>query len=91
MEGESRVYGRRDRVIAQQVEGDSVLLDIESGEYFALNEVGGLIWEQCSEARSVAAIADVICDRYAVDRSTAVGDVVELLGELAQAGLVVEH
>ena len=89
MEGESRVYGRRDRVMAQQVEGDSVLLDIDSGEYFSLNEVGGFVWGKCDDSTSVSAIADAICTEFDVDRATALGDVIELLDELAQAGLVV--
>jgi len=41
----------------QQVEGDSVLLDIDSGEYFSLNEVGGRVWELCDGPRSIDSIA----------------------------------
>jgi hypothetical protein len=57
MNGEPRTYGRRDRVMMQQVEGDSVLLDIDSGEYFSLNEVGGRVWELCDGPRSIDSIA----------------------------------
>jgi hypothetical protein len=34
---EKSVLGRQDRVMMQQVEGESVLLDIDSGEYFWLS------------------------------------------------------
>jgi Coenzyme PQQ synthesis protein D (PqqD) len=90
MSDESSVYGRRDRVMVQQVEGSSVLLDIDSGEYFALNEVGGRVWELCDGSRSVASIAASLGSEYDVDGATALRDAGELLVRLAGAGLVVE-
>jgi hypothetical protein len=90
MSDESSVFGRRDRVMVQQVEGSSVLLDIDSGQYFALNEVGGRVWDLCDGSRSVTNIAEVLCDEYDVDATTALRDASELLSSLAGAGLVVE-
>jgi hypothetical protein len=85
---ETSVFGRPDRVMMQQVDGDAVLLDIDSGEYFSLNEVGSRVWELCDGTRSVAAIADALCAEYDVPRQTAVGDACELLEGLVGAGLV---
>ncbi len=90
MSDESSVYGRRDRVMVQQVEGSSVLLDIDSGEYFALNEVGGRVWELCDGSRSAASIAQALSAEFDVDATTALRDASELLAGLAGAGLVVE-
>jgi hypothetical protein len=89
MIGGASVFGRRERVVVQQVEGDSVLLDIDSGGYFTLNQVGSLVWEQCDGARSVAAIAKAVCAEYDADPDTVLADVSELLEALADAGLVV--
>jgi len=85
------IFGRRDRVMAQQVEGESVLLDIDSGEYFSLNEVGGRVWDLCDGTRTVSSIVGVLCDEFDVDQSTAVGDTNDLLETLAGAGLVVRR
>ncbi len=74
----------------QQVDGDSVLLDIDSGEYFSLNEVGSRVWELCDGTRSLASIAEAICAQYEVQPSTALSDASELLESLAGAGLVAE-
>ncbi len=76
--------------MSQQVEGDAVLLDIESGEYFALNDVGGLVWDLCDGSRSVADVAELISTEFEVDQSTALNDALELLESLAGVGLVVE-
>lgn len=75
----------------QQVEGDCVLLDIDSGEYYSLNEVGGRVWELCDGTRSVGAIAETLCTEYDVPQETTLADAHELLASLADAGLVAER
>ena len=77
--------------MSQQVEGDAVLLDIESGEYFALNDVGGLVWDLCDGSRSVADVAELISAEFEVDKSTALTDALDLLESLAGVGLVIER
>jgi hypothetical protein len=86
---QASVFGRRDRVMMQEVEGASVLLDIDSGEYFSLNGVGGRVWELCDGTSSVGSIAEILCAEFDVDGDTALGDTTELLGLLFEAGLVV--
>jgi hypothetical protein len=88
---QNSVFGRRDRVIAQQVEGQSVLLDVDSGEYFSLNEVGGLLWELCDGSHSVASMVDVICEQYDAESSVVLTDATELLESLSGAGLIAER
>jgi Coenzyme PQQ synthesis protein D (PqqD) len=88
---QNSVFGRRDRVIAQQVEGQSVLLDVDSGEYFALNEVGGLVWDLCDGSHSVASMVDVICGQYDAESSVVLTDATELLESLSGAGLIAER
>lgn len=89
MIGGGSVLGRRDRVIVQQVEGDSVLLDIDSGEYFSLNEVGGRVWALCDGRLTVDAIVETICVEYDGDPVEIATDVHALLESLTGAGLVV--
>jgi Coenzyme PQQ synthesis protein D (PqqD) len=75
--------------MVQLVEGNAVLLDIDSGEYFTLNEVGGRVWDLCDGSRSVSSIAEILGEEYDVDMATAVRDAGDLLERLAEAGLVV--
>ncbi len=85
---QNSVFGRRDRVIVQQVEDQAVLLDIESGEYFALNDVGKSVWDLCDGSRTVAEVADAICSGYDVMEEEALTDTSALLEALAGVGLV---
>jgi hypothetical protein len=85
------VFAQRDQVMVQRVDGESVLLDIRSGQYFSLNAVGGRVWELCDGATPVSAIVGALCDEYDVEPAVATTDAGDLLAELAGAGLVVEH
>lgn len=82
------VFGRRDRVMVQEVEGQTVLLDITSGEYFALNEVGGRVWDLCDGTRTVAEVVEAICAEYDAPADLVMTDASDLLEGLAGAGLV---
>lgn len=88
MVDQNSVFGRRDRVIVQQVEDQAVLLDIESGEYFALNAVGKRVWDLCDGTRTVVQVAGAICSDYDVLEDEALTDAAALLEALAGAGLV---
>jgi hypothetical protein len=79
---------RREGVAAQVADGEAVLLDIESGEYFSLNPVGSRIWELCDGTRSTAEIVSVICGEFDVAEDVATADAREILGELQNEKLV---
>ncbi len=81
---------RREGVAAQVADGEAVLLDIESGEYFSLNSVGSRIWELCDGTRSIAEIVSVICDEFDVAEDVASADADDILDELEQENLVVK-
>ncbi len=81
---------RREGVAAQVADGEAVLLDIESGEYFSLNPVGSRIWELCDGTRSTAEIVSVICGEFDVAEDVATADAREILDELQNEKLVIE-
>jgi hypothetical protein len=75
--------------MARRVDDDIVILDIPSGRYFELNDVGALVWEHLDGTNDVDALVDTVLTEYDADRDTVSKDVQDLLGELIAAGLVV--
>ena len=75
-------------VLFQEVGGETVLLDLESEQYFGLDEIGTRIWALLGEGRSSEDIVAVLLDEYDVDRARLAADVRELLGALLDAGLI---
>ena len=77
-----------DEVLSQEVNGETVLLDLEGESYFGLNEVGTRIWQLLQSENTVGDALDTLSDEYDVSREQLESDVSELLGKLADAGLV---
>lgn len=78
----------RPDVVFRQLDEEAVLLDLKSGKYFGLNEVGARIWQLVAEARPLAGILDTLEAEYSSERSVLERDLLELAGELHTRGLV---
>ena len=75
-------------VISQEVSGETVLLDLESENYFGLDEVGTRIWQLIKEKEDLQAIYTTLLDEYEVEESRLQADLEALLGEISNLGLV---
>jgi hypothetical protein len=80
---------RRDGVLAQQADDELVLLDVEAGTYFALNEVGAKVWELCDGARTVEQLLEIIGEEFDAPGDVIERDVRGLLEDLGSDRLVV--
>lgn len=87
---ESRLR-RRDRVLVQRAAGTLVLLDLEGGQYYALDEVSARVWELCDGAHGVNTIAEHIGTEYDAPVSTIYEDVVAFLEEMLDENLLVRE
>jgi hypothetical protein len=77
------------RVVAQQAAGKWVLLDVKTGQYFALDAVAGRIWQLCDGTRSVGQIAEVVSGEYDGAGPEVADDVVAFVSEFAGESLLV--
>lgn len=70
-------------------DGDAVLMNMETGIFFGLRDIGSEIWSLLVEGSAVEQIVETIASIYEqpVDRVSV--DVHELLDELTQNGLIV--
>lgn len=77
-----------DEVLSQEVNGETVLLDLEGESYFGLNEVGTRIWQLLQAKPTVAETLSTLSDEYDVSREQLESDVSDLLIKLTDAGLI---
>jgi hypothetical protein len=80
---------REDGILAQQAHGRTVLLRLDDGSYYALDEVGAMIWELCDGHRAVAEIVSLLCAEFDAPEATVRGDVLEFVGDLRRERLLV--
>ena len=75
-------------VIYAELEDEAVLLQVDRGIYFGLDETGTRIWQLLSDGRSQAEIVDVLLAEYDADPATLRADVRALLEHLSAQGLI---
>ena len=75
-------------VLAQEVDGETVLLDLQSESYFGLDEVGTRIWQLLQEHNELQKVFDIMLEEYEVDAKQLENDLNELLEKLVDAKLI---
>ncbi len=77
-----------DGVVFRRLERDAVLLDVEAGRYFGLDEVATRMWTALSELGTVGRALDALEAEYDVARPRLRRDLEELVGDLADRRLL---
>ncbi len=68
--------------------GEAAILDLQNGVYYGLDPVGARIWELIQTPREVREIVSQLLDEYDVEPQQCENDVLALLGQLSQRGLI---
>ena len=76
-------------VVSRTLEGEEVLLQLETGAYFGLNEVGTLIWKFLKAGQSRAEILEKLETEFDVPAIEAAKDFEDFIAELKRKGLAV--
>ena len=74
--------------VSCDLEGDAAILNLKTGVYYGLDDIGASLWRMLNEPRRVDELVEALLGEYEVDREECQRDVIALLGELAVRGLV---
>lgn len=78
-----------DDVVAREVGGEVVLLDLASGQYFGLDPVGGRFWELLAERpQSLAELCNSIEAEFDASRERIEKDLLALAAQLQDQELI---
>jgi len=83
----ARVRMRKD-VLIQNIEGESILLNLATENYFVLDQVGTSIVNTLDESDSVAAAIRKLLEIYEVEEAKLKEDISQLVNECEEAGLL---
>lgn len=85
----TRVAKDANRVIDRIVDGEALVIHLDSGDYYSLNGVGTRVWEEMDGAKTVSELANIIALEYEVTVEQAQTDVQALVDQLLSEQLVV--
>ena len=76
-------------VIVREVGDEFVILDLERGVYYGLQDVAAQIWRSLTSGHSISETVDALLSEYDVDRAQLEQDLARLIEVLREAGLVI--
>lgn len=86
---EEAVFRRRDSgLMSAAVDDELLMMSVDHGRYFNLNEVGARIWELLAEPVTLTQLVDALVKDYAVEARAARGEVEAFLADLRARGLL---
>jgi hypothetical protein len=76
-------------VFAQEVDGEMVLLDMQSENYFGLDGVGTAIWQEIERYDGeLQKVLKALLEKYEVEEQVLISDLLEFIDKLEESGLV---
>jgi Coenzyme PQQ synthesis protein D (PqqD) len=75
--------------VVREIAGETVLLHLETGFYFGLDEVGTTIWSLLKEERTYGALLEELHEHYEVDRVVLEAEISAFVSDLLDHDLVV--
>jgi len=81
-------FKRNKEVVWRTLGDDCILLHLESGIYYTLNEEGRMLWEALDGKNNLAEIRSKMMEQYDVDGGTIQKDLIEIIEDLIKEDLV---
>jgi Coenzyme PQQ synthesis protein D (PqqD) len=82
-------YTVPEEVLAAHLEGEAVLLHMETKDYFRLNATAAVVWKGLERGLDRAGLLDALLEQFDVEREAAAAELDRLLGELTARKLIV--
>jgi len=82
------LIGKTQDQIASDLGGEVVVLNIQHGIYYGVDDVGVTIWQLLDQPRTPEAIRDAVLAKYDVDPEECERDLLRFLEQLLNAGLI---
>ena len=77
-------------VVFEVLDGEAVVLNLKTGIYFTLNQVGTRAWQLIREHGELSKVRDVMLAEYEVEAAVLDADLKELAEQLRSKGLLAQ-
>jgi len=89
------IYRQTENIVTRKVMDETLLVPISGDiasmdEIYTLNETGAFIWQGLDGKSTLAEIGELLEKSFDAESSVMETDLLEIVGKLAEAGLVVE-
>lgn len=86
--GFDTVVAQATGLVAVDMDGEKVMLNIEKGKYYGLDGIGSRIWELIEKPHTIQEMVSALLKEYDVEEKTCQDEVLAFLNKLYAQGLV---
>ena len=86
---EQTIIRRNPDILASDIDGEKVMMSIQQGEYYGLGKSGSFIWDNIEQPITIKDLADLITEKYEVNKEQCLQDILPFLNDLAEKKLIV--
>lgn len=86
--GENTLIARSSGLLAAAVREETVMMDIENGRYYGLDDIGSEIWRRLESPCTFGALVDGLVIDFDAERAVIAEDVRKLLAIMAEHEVV---
>ncbi len=86
--GPDTVLQRRNDLLFNEIDGEVVMLSVENGEYYGMNNVGSRIWELLKKPISYQKLITQLLEKYIVTEEDCDSELIKFINELIHKDLL---
>lgn len=75
-------------IIATDMDGETVMMSIEQGQYYGLSGIGPFLWGLLVDPRSIEQLCAQVLRKFDVDEATCQADIMSFVGDLLDKGVL---
>lgn len=80
---------RNPALVTSNIDGEVVMMSVENGEYYGLDEIGTRIWDLLENSLSVNELVDKLTEEFEVEKDDCTRDTLDFLNDLLARNLLV--
>lgn len=80
---------RNPEMISSNMDGETVMMSIENGEYYGLNSIGTRIWEIIEKKITIESLINQLTTEFDVTKNDCMQDTLIFLNQLIEKKLVI--
>jgi len=78
-------------IIAKELQGETVLLNKESGDYFTLNNMGTEVYNCICDGMETGEIIDLLFGKYDIEYDKLKADIISLIDKMKEKNILAEE
>ncbi|MDX2028146.1 MAG: PqqD family peptide modification chaperone [Alphaproteobacteria bacterium] len=83
-------YVNETSTIHEIIDGEAIMINLDSGNYYTLNDCGAFVWELIRQKRAVSDMARVVASQFRQPQADVETQVGSFIQRLAEEGLILK-